>query len=441
MNSIVYLQKLGNYALGLKRAGRYSYTFMDEKEACVQLLRHASKNVPYYTRILSESGVVHKEIVNLKYFTEIPILTKDILKKQLCDLTSSDIAQRTWRYNFSGGSTGVPTKYIHDSIYEGYKERVFHQFYQRILGINYMKARKLILWGSQRDILQKKETLRNRFVTWMENKIVLNCFKITVKDLEEYVRVNNSFRPDIVQAYATAIYELAKFIINRGIKVHSPRVIISQAENLTSEMREVITKAFMCPVRNFYGSREVSAIAGEGEDNLMHVFSFWNHIEILDENNRPAREGEEGNVVVTNLYNYAMPIIRYAIGDYAITGPMSDRYGYHHPTLLKIQGRSTEKFVKRDGTIVPPEFFIHFIGVVFNAGNIKKYQVVQEDFERIRIRLVVDGKLPASLTQKIEESICRVMGTNCTVIWEEVNDIPKTPEGKFLYTYSLVKRN
>ena len=102
-----------------------------------------------------------------------------------------------------------------------------------------------------------------------------------------------------------------------------PKIVVSAAENLSDTMRNVIESNFGTKVYNFYGSREIGNLAGECKDGLLHSFLFWNYLEVLDKDNQPVREGEEGRVVVTNLYNYSMPLIRYEIGDMAILGPKS----------------------------------------------------------------------------------------------------------------------
>lgn len=434
------LQSLGNRLLALKRGRQYDFTFLDEHEAMRRLLVHAARHVPYYARLLAEQGVVDGDAVNMDHFAGLPTLTKDILKERFDDLTSDDISSRSWHHNASGGSTGTPTKYIQDAAYDLYKEKTFHHFCRQMLAMDYFQARKLILWGSQRDILKQKEGPRSRLIKWMENQMLFDCFHISDEDLQDFVSALQCFRPQIVRGYAVGVFELAEYILKHQLKVPPPRFVVSQAENLTPSMHAAIGRAFGCPVRNFYGGREVSAIAGEGDDGLLHIFSFWNYVEVLDEHNRPVREGEEGKVAVTTLYNHAMPMIRYEIGDRAVRGPMSERYGYPHPTLAALKGREVENFVRRDGTVVSAIFFIHFISVVFNDGKIEKYQVIQEDYDRIRIRFVSGEDLSSGIKGGIEENIHRVMGNDCRVVWERTVDIPKTAEGKFLYVQSLVKR-
>jgi phenylacetate-CoA ligase len=194
-------------------------------------------------------------------------------------------------------------------------------------------------------------------------------------------------------------------------------------------------------VYNFYGSREVSNLAGECKDGLIHSFSFWNYLEVLDKDNQPVHEGEEGSVVVTNLYNYSMPLIRYEIGDMAILGPETCSCGQFLPTLKKVTGRITDHFILKNGTTVPAEFFIHLLGVVyFEKGGLEKFQVIQEDYDTIRINVVTRKEISNHYKNEVNEKMRVVMGSGCNIIWDIVDDIPKTQSGKYRYTISRVVR-
>jgi phenylacetate-CoA ligase len=440
MGIVRVIRKFGNKLLAIKRKDKYNFNFIDADFALENLMSHVNKNVVYYSNIFNERSLFHNVKLDMLDFNKIPIITKDVLRHKIKELTSKDVNNRKWRYNYSGGSVGIPTTFIQDDRYDLFKEKVLFYYFNSMLSIDYLKARKMVIWGSQRDILKKKENLRNKIIAWFENTETLNCFRISEEDLVRYVNINNSFKPDIIQGYATALYEFGKYILQKNIDIHRPKFIVAQAENLTTEMRGIIEKAFGCSVRNLYGSREVSCIAGECKNGLMHIFNFWNYVEVLDGNNMPVKEGEEGKVVVTNLHNYAMPFIRYEIGDRAIVGPKKCSCGNPYPTLKKITGRITDSFIKRDGTVIPAEFFIHFIGVVCSDGSIDKFQVIQEDHEKIKILFVSQNGLNAAKKNDIENNIRIVMGNNCAVIWEKAEDIAKTPEGKYLFVKSLVKR-
>jgi len=172
----------------------------------------------------------------------------------------------------------------------------------------------------------------------------------------------------------------------------------------------------------------------------MHIFEINNYIEILDDYNQSVKDGQEGRIIVTNLHNYSMPFIRYEIGDMAVLGPNKCECENVLPTLRRIYGRIEEQFIRKDGTIVIGYFFVHLMGVVLNKGFIKKFQVIQEDYDKIRILAVLHQILPDVEKKDIDEKIRIQMGQDCKIIWDLVDDIPKTKSGKYFYTKSLVSR-
>jgi len=261
------------------------------------------------------------------------------------------------------------------------------------------------------------------------------------QDIEQYIRTINSFKPEIIRGYAGSLFELCRYAEQKKISLYSPRIVVSAAENLYETMRDVIESNFGTKVYNFYGSREVSNLAGECKNGLLHLFQFWNYVEVLDNDNQPVHEGEEGRVVVTNLFNYSMPLIRYEIGDMAILGPEKCSCGQILPTLKKVTGRVTEHFILENGTTVPAEFFIHLLGVVcYEQGGFEKFQVIQEEYNEIQINVVTRKEISDQYKNNINQKIRVVMGPECKIIWNTVEDIPKTPSGKYLYTKSVMWR-
>jgi phenylacetate-CoA ligase len=372
---------------------------------------------------------------------DIPLLTKDIIRRNYQDLISDDYQTRNWRYTSSGGSTGEPIRLIQDSTYEKWGNATKSYYFREILHIDEPTAKKVILWGSERDLFKGNLGLKAYIDNWFSNTIFLNSFKMTEPDIETYIRTINASKPDIVQGYAGSLFTLCKYAEAKKIHLHSPEIVISAAENLTETMRSVIESNFGTRIFDFYGSREVSTLAGECRGGLLHTFSFWNCLEVLDADNRPVKEGGVGKVIVTNLHNYSMPLIRYEIGDMAIAGPQTCRCGSSLPSLKKVTGRITDHFILKNGTTVPAEFFIHLLGVVcYDEGRFEKFQVIQEDYDKIRINIVALKELADHYTKHVDEKIRTVMGPDCEIIWNPVPEIPKTPGGKYLYTISRVKR-
>ena len=403
------------------------------KSKLTKLLLHAYNNTKYYREVLSELGTVEGK-VNLENFNKIPILKKDIIRKRFSELLSRDYKTRKWYYQISGGSTGEPVKLVQDHYYSGWVKATLRYYYRSMLGIDEIASKKVILWGSMRDII-KASDLKSRIEFWLTNTKFLNSFRMTPEDILRYIRVINSFKPVLVRGYAGALYEVCRVAEKKGIRLHSPKAVVSESEVLTEEMRELVETAFNTKVYNYYGSREVSAIAGECDEGNMHIFTFNNYLEVIKPDGRPAKEGEEGYVILTPLHNYSMPLIRYEIKDVAVVGPDRCKCGNPLPTLKQILGRSSYYFVKKDGTLVHGLYFIRQLRV---RDWVKAFQVIQEDYELIRIKVVVDGEIDKRDVNEIEERIRSVMGRSCEIEWEFVDEIELPVSGKYLHSRSLI---
>jgi len=403
-----------------------------------KILLHAYNHCPYYNQIFDQIGIIQDDQVNLSLFNEIPLLTKDIMRKHHSDLISDDVNTRESFSNSSGGSTGEPVRLIQDRQYLNWNQATFLYYYGEILGIDEPNVKKVIVWGSERDLFRGSIGLKGKFNNWYNNSIFLNSFKLAPNDIEKYLSIINNYKPYLIRGYAGSLYEISLFAERNHLEVFSPEVIVSAAETLHTDMREQIEKVFRKKVFNFYGSREVSCLAGECSHGALHSFQFWNYQELLDLNNNPVSFGEEGRVIVTNLFNYSMPLIRYEIGDMAVLGNTHCPCGNILPTYEKITGRITDHFVKKDGTIIHGEYFTHLF---YFIDEIEKFQVIQEDYNLIRIEVVVNGELPVICQQDITEKIKLIMGLECEIIWDYVDEIPKTATGKYIYTQSLVRRD
>ncbi len=401
-----------------------------QKMSVDNLLNHSCKNVKYYKEIFE--GYFNKDMS----FKEVPILTKNIIKENFKEIISNDLNKRSWYCNSTGGSTGEPLRFVQDKKYIKWAYANNYYYYKNILGIDEPKSKKIVLWGSEKDLFENKTSLKTNLVTLLNNTISLNSFKMTDEYMDKYINYINSYKPDLIRGYAGSLYEICRYAERKNKKIHTPQFVISAAETLRSEMRKKIEEIFGTKVYNFYGSREISSIAGECKEGCMHILP-GNYIEIL-KGNAEVKVGKEGKIVITNLFNYAMPFIRYEIGDLAIKGPKKCKCGSVLPTMKKVTGRITDHFLLENGNVIPAEFFIHLIGVVCNLDAINKFQVIQEDYNELRILVVLNSDMKLAEKKNIENKIKVVMGEKCRITWETVNEIPKTKTGKFIYTKSLV---
>jgi phenylacetate-CoA ligase len=224
------------------------------------------------------------------------------------------------------------------------------------------------------------------------------------------------------------VYEVARELEADGVTpAHRPGAIVVGAEKLHQFQRELVERVFQAPVFETYGSREFMLIGAECERHAgLHLTAEHLLVEILDDDGRPTPDGQEGNVVITDLYNYGMPFIRYANGDRAIAGFGDCGCGRGLPTLRAVVGRRVDMIQSADGRIISGVFFPH---LVKEFPAIRRFQVIQEEPGHVRFMLVADGLIDADRA-RLEGLVRQALGHSTRVDFEPVACIPQTPGGK-----------
>jgi len=416
----------------LKEVERVSLLSKDEiaeyqQAKLERLLIHAYQNVPYYHRVLPKAGVISEGKVNLEHFADVPLLTKDIIRKEGENLYSQDYKSRHPYKNSSGGSTGEPVQILQDKQYDEYNNAI-KIYFNRMLGKD-IGEKELKFWGSERDIFTGSIGLKNKIINFIYNRAFINSFMIQPSDYKEIVNKWNSIKPKVVWSYVDSVYEFAKYVHQEKIQVYSPEAIIVTAGVLTEDIRAYIEDILKSPVYNQYGSREVGVIACECKwQKGLHVFQTAQYLELL--NADPQGNAE---VVITNLNNYSMPLIRYNIGDTAKVLNELCPCQRSLQMLKTVTGRITNHFIKRDGTIIHGEYFTHLF--YFNSSIIK-FQVIQDNYDHIVCKLVLRGDIIdiEDNIRDIKKKIQLVMGEDCEIEFEFVDEILPTKSGKYRYT-------
>jgi len=405
--------------------------------ALARLLRHCRQSVPYYARSLQPLDNIRLEDADPReYLFRLPILTKASIRANFDHIKSADLGRRKWFYNTSGGSSGEPIRLIQDRDYEDRSSAV-SLLCHALLGCDV--GQPLVrLWGSERDLEDGARSAKDTFFNWLTGNTWLNAFRMTPPRMRGYVATLNRERPRLILAYAQAAYELARFAEREKLSVAPQQAVLTSAGTLYPFMREKIAQVFGCRVYNLYGSREVSLIGCE----LPGVEGLWvppwsNFVEILDDEGLPVRSGEEGNIVVTCLTNFAMPLIRYWIGDRGalVSKPSPD--GASTAQVLKhVSGRSVDAFRTRGHRLVDGEYFTHLL---YFRPWVWKFQVVQKAHEHILFRIVKsNGSPPRTELDDIAARSRLVMGEDCRIDFEFSGDLPPHPAGKYRYTISEV---
>lgn len=401
-----------------------------QEEKLERLLLHAYEHVPYYHRVLPEAGVILGEEVHLENFQNIPVLTKEIIRKEGKNLCSDDHVQRKSYKNTSGGSTGEPVVFIQDKCYEDWNTATKLHI-NKSLGKD-IGEKEIKLWGSDRDIIVGSQTPKDRAMNVLYNRKFFNSYILSKEKMELLTELNNRFQPDSYWSYADAAVEVSKFILANDKTVHSPKFIMTTINPLHENERTIIEGAFGCLCYDQYGSRESGWLACQNQDQEdMYTFPWAHCVEILHKENINGPENE-GQIIITALNNYSMPLIRYDIGDVGISSKKRTcKNGENIISLEKILGRSLGYFRKRDGTLMHAHYFVQ---ALFFKSWVKKFQVIQKDYDEIVIKIEKLDEPEESDLIEISEKIKLFMGNSCEVELDFVDTILPSKSGKYLYT-------
>ena len=401
------------------------------------LIKYANQNIPYYERIIKEHNIEFSEDTIFEDIKKFPVLTKEVIRNHFNELYK--FRDNTHYRNTSGGSTGEPVIFYQDRYYLEWRTAakiLFNEWAGRKIGEPMVK-----LWGSLRDILKGSQGFKGYLKQQLYGVTILNSYRMTERDMYEYVKRINNIKPYLILTFTDGIDELARFIQKHSLSIYSPTAIMTSASVLYPEVRARIEEVFQASVFNRYGSREVGDIACNCKTSPgLHLIPDIHYVEIVDENGKEVKPGEPGEIIITSLTNYTMPLIRYKIGDRGILSNKDCKCGHGLPLLEKVVGRTKGVFKNKFGTFIDSGVFIRLF---YFRDNIKQFQVIQESLDQITINLVLKDKQKLKVVEKdfmeISEVIKIIMGNDTKVKYNIVNEIKHSPSGKYMYTFSKIK--
>jgi len=264
----------------------------------------------------------------------------------------------------------------------------------------------------------------------IDRQLIFNTFSQTE---ELWLRIYDEavkFRPVLAVGYVSSLEQFAAFLRATKQTIPSVRYVIAAAEPLFREVRKGIENGFQAPVFNTYGSREFMSIAGECEHrNGLHV----NGENLVVETLEPASKGPS-EILVSDLHNYGMPFLRYAIGDLGTISEADCTCGRGLPLLNSIEGRVLDVLRTADGRTVPGEFFPHLLKEI---PELAQYRVEQKTREHILISAVLTHALSDRSRSLLENEISKVFGSGTKWELQPVDQIPQLSSGKRRVTVGM----
>ena len=396
------------------------------------LLAHAEQRVPYYRELFRSLGVTSRDIRSLEDFARLPILTKDIIRDRWRDLIREDVPLERLHRHHSGGSTGVPLTFYRERAYMDASDAgTYRNFLQCGWRLGEMVA---FFWGSNERLQQMSRAefeLRQR----MRRMYQFDPFRSGTAEMEEWLRRWPRLHATIAFGYASTVARFAEFAEARGRRMPQLRGVFTTAEKLYPPQRRVISRVFGCRVYDLYGSSEVQNIAAECPHGRMHVNADF----VVVETAPPPAPASASPLVLTSLWNYAMPFIRYRNEDCAELLAGSCGCGNNFPLMSLQVARVSDNFVLPDGRVVHGEFFTH---LMYGSEGIRTFQFHQTAPDHIRLWVVPDGQANAASRSRALEAAVRqikaLTSAPLTVDVQETDAIPLSHAGKHRFTRSDV---
>jgi phenylacetate-CoA ligase len=254
--------------------------------------------------------------------------------------------------------------------------------------------------------------------------------------LKNLIKTIEKKKPILIDGYAESLNFIA--IASTTKSKHSPRAVMSSAQQLTDSTRTQIENQFGAKVLDKYGSREFSGIAYQCLESPHHHVQDESYIVEILVDGQPAKVGEVGEVVITDLNNFSMPLIRYRIGDMAIAVKQTPcECGRPHSQIGAISGRTQALISCSNGVWLPGAFFAHFFKDFDFA--VQHFQITQDSPESFTLKLVAKPQFTTEIKDRIVEELKEYAGQQQVIEVSLVEEIPLLKTGKRTPVISNVK--
>ena len=394
-----------------------------------KLLEHAWRTVPFYRDRMQAAGLLC-EITSFDDLKRLPVTTKRDIQEAGNSMWSTGFPEDKRVRNQTGGSTGSPLQFYVDN--ERIDSRMAstwrHNRWARFEPGDWCAA----LWGARLDQVASEglwDFCRNHLVY---RTLQLNTSSVSDRDFEVFVEKFRRLRPKAMVCYAQAAVAFCRYLKANAISDVHLDSIITTAEVLLPEHRQLIEETTGGTVFNRYGCREVSVIASECEFHTgMHVNAEAIYVEIVPSGNDP---NGPGRILITDLLNRSMPLIRYEIGD---VGRWAEKQscpcGRGLPLLAEVNGRTTDFLVLKDGRRVSgPALTL----VVADMNDVAQVQFVQNDLEKVRLKVVPGKSFGPQTLAELRKRLDLYLRGAAELEIEQVGSIASERSGKYRFVIS-----
>jgi len=407
-----------------------------QNEKLKEILEYAYENVPFYRRKFEKAGVKPSDVKTVEDLKKLPITRKDEIRRNLGQMVSERYDVSRLKMLRTSGSTGEPLFFYISGAEDEYR-----------------KARHL------RANIVCGQRLRDRYVTithpvYFGQTTRLQRFlgfyaPIPVSvfdDVDKQISFIEGLKADVLDGYASSLLLLAKRVDQKGVETINPRFLISGADLIDAYSRKYVEGVFNAPFYDQYGCAELERLAWQCEErNGYHIDADSIVMEFVDEDGEEVAPGETGEIVCTSLFNYAMPFIRYAVGD---IGKASEENacpcGRTFPLMKIVEGRKDAIVVLPDGRVISSFAFMAAMYQLSFYKDIEQFRIIQKKDNLFNFLIKMNNN---SSKKKIAEKelttlfskVLHLTAEEARFEVEFVKEIPLDKSGKFQIFVSELK--
>jgi phenylacetate-CoA ligase len=391
-----------------------------------RLVQHAYDHVGYYRELFETRGIDPRDLRSLDDLRRLPVLTKGALRENLFfDLLSDNHDKRKIQKISTSGSTGEPLalyvdRFQLDMRWANTARNVEWTGYR-------FPDRQVRLWHATIG-LSRQQALKEHLDAWLSGRRFFPVFGLDDATIRRYLDYVRRTRPALLDGYAEAFNVIANVLGREPVDGLRAGAVISSAQTLPPETRARVEAAFGCRVFDKYGAREFSGIAHECEAHAGYHVNAESYLVEVMRDGRPAAEGEVGEVLVTDLNNRCVPLLRYQLGDLAVATREPCACGRGLPRIRRVIGRVQAVVRGTNGRYLPATFFAHFFKEYEYA--VARYQVVQEAPDRIDVRIIRRPRFTRAIEEDIRRGLAEALGRETVLRFDFVDEIALGRTGK-----------
>jgi phenylacetate-CoA ligase len=405
-------------------------SYQDERLA--KLIRHVYEKVPYYRTVMRERRLVPDDIRSAADLPKLPILTKSIVRQDPLQLLADGSTIGKLKASPTSGTTGSPFVVYWDRETDVLWNALIWR-HRRWAGVEFGERYGTLLGR----VVVPPNRLRPPFwrynAAW--NQVLFSSFHLGAGNFGAYIEKIRSAALVAMEAYPSTGYILARGLDEAGVRIPL-RAFFTSSEPLLQIERELIEDRFQTQVFDYYGMSEAVMFAGECKAHRgLHHHGELSVVEILDSQGSPSRDGDVGRLVGTNLHNYAMPLIRFEVGDLTSRLPGACSCGRPHPLFSQVTTKAEDIIVTPDGRLVSPSVLTHPLKPL---KTILKSQIIQETIDSVRVKLVLGGAADPRELEQVRAGFESRLGPTVRVNVEVVDDIPRDASGKYRWVISKI---